>query len=238
MTKHPSAAQSYTDGLSAVTETKAFFHACRTTSRRHRHNRDRRRRLFLLEPAAVPSAAARSGVGQMAGSRSSGWISPPSLRAASPRSRPRRQLGAGRRYRGAHGCHRVTGPTARGESRHPVSHRSHRQGRSRSGDPRGGATAFRGRTAPCLALERRAAVSPPRSIGARRNEIVAQILGAKADVRDAIAAREAAEAHVAHIEAIIVDMTLKTPVSGRVEYRLARAGEVLAAGGRVITSST
>ncbi len=30
-------------------------------------------------------------------------------------------------------------------------------------------------------------------------------------------------------------MTLKTPVSGRVEYRLARAGEVLAAGGRVVT---
>ena len=58
---------------------------------------------------------------------------------------------------------------------------------------------------------------------------------AKATVRDSRAAREAAEAHVTHIEATIADMTLKTPVSGRVEYRLARAGEVLAAGGRVVT---
>src|SRR3954467_3264227 len=84
-----------------------------------------------------------------------------------------------------------------------------------------------------VALERRAAVSTA-EVDRRRaeNEVAkAQILGAKAAVRDAQAAREAAEAHVAHIEATIADMTLKTPVSGRVEYRLARAGEVLAAGG-------
>jgi HlyD family secretion protein len=88
-----------------------------------------------------------------------------------------------------------------------------------------------------VALERRAAVSTA-EVDRRRaeNEVAkAQILGAKAAVRDAQAAREAAEAHVAHIEATIADMTLKTPVSGRVEYRLAQAGEVLAAGGRVVT---
>jgi HlyD family secretion protein len=86
-------------------------------------------------------------------------------------------------------------------------------------------------------LERRAAVSTA-EVDRRRaqNEVAkAEILGAKASVRDAQAAREAAEAHVAHIEATIADMTLKTPVSGRVEYRLARAGEVLGAGGRVVT---
>ena len=86
-------------------------------------------------------------------------------------------------------------------------------------------------------LERRSAVSTA-EVDRRRaqNEVAkAEILGAKASVRDAKAAREAAEAHVTHIEATIADMTLKTPVSGRVEYRLARAGEVLAAGGRVVT---
>jgi HlyD family secretion protein len=59
--------------------------------------------------------------------------------------------------------------------------------------------------------------------------------GAKVAVEDAKAATEVAEAQVAQIEATIADMTLKAPVSGRVEYRLAQAGEVVAAGGRVLT---
>jgi HlyD family secretion protein len=63
----------------------------------------------------------------------------------------------------------------------------------------------------------------------------AMIQGAKAAVRDATAAKEAAEAQVTQIEATIADMTLATPVSGRIEYRLARPGEVLPAGGRVAT---
>lgn len=63
----------------------------------------------------------------------------------------------------------------------------------------------------------------------------AQILAAKAAVGDAAAAREAAEAEVARIETTIADMTLKSPVSGRVEYRLALAGTVLAAGARLAT---
>src|SRR5690242_20638888 len=54
-----------------------------------------------------------------------------------------------------------------------------------------------------VALERRSAASTA-EVDRRRaeNEVAkAQILGAKADVRDAQASREAAEAHVAHIEA-------------------------------------
>jgi HlyD family secretion protein len=70
---------------------------------------------------------------------------------------------------------------------------------------------------------------------AQRDVSKATLEGAKVAVEDAKAATEAAEAQVAQIEATIADMTLKAPVSGRVEYRLAQAGEVVAAGGRVLT---
>lgn len=63
----------------------------------------------------------------------------------------------------------------------------------------------------------------------------ASLNGAKVAVEDAKAATEVAEAQVAQIEATLADMTLKAPVRGRVEYRLAQAGEVVAAGGRVLT---
>lgn len=69
-----------------------------------------------------------------------------------------------------------------------------------------------------------------------QSDVASAVLeGAKVAVEDAKAATEAAEAQVAQIEATIVDMTLKAPVSGRVEYRLAQTGEVVAAGGRVLT---
>jgi HlyD family secretion protein len=70
---------------------------------------------------------------------------------------------------------------------------------------------------------------------AQRDVSKASLEGAKVAVEDAKAATEVAEAQVAQIEAVIADMTLKAPVSGRVEYRLAQAGEVVAAGGRVLT---
>jgi HlyD family secretion protein len=63
----------------------------------------------------------------------------------------------------------------------------------------------------------------------------AQILAAKAAVGDAVAAREAAQAEVTRIETVIADMTLRSPVAGRVEHRLVLAGTVLAAGGRIAT---
>ncbi|MGQ9368348.1 HlyD family secretion protein [Azospirillum sp. ST 5-10] len=86
-------------------------------------------------------------------------------------------------------------------------------------------------------LERRAA-GPAADVDRRRAQAAvaeANIQGARADVVDARAAREAAEAEVAQLEATIADMTLTAPVAGRVEYRLAQPGEVLAAGGRVVT---
>jgi HlyD family secretion protein len=62
-----------------------------------------------------------------------------------------------------------------------------------------------------------------------------QVQGARAAVADAQAAKEVAEAQVAQIEATLEDMVLRTPVKGRVEYRLVQAGEVVAAGGRLVT---
>jgi HlyD family secretion protein len=63
----------------------------------------------------------------------------------------------------------------------------------------------------------------------------AQILGAKAALADAKASKEVAEAQVAQIKANIADVELRTPVAGRVEYKLVQAGEVVAAGGRLVT---
>jgi HlyD family secretion protein len=63
----------------------------------------------------------------------------------------------------------------------------------------------------------------------------AQILGARAALADAKAAKEVAEAQVAQIKATLGDMVLRTPVSGRVEYKLVQSGEVVAAGGRLVT---
>jgi len=58
---------------------------------------------------------------------------------------------------------------------------------------------------------------------------------AKAGVLQAQAAIEAAQAKAETIRADITDCTLISPINGRVLYRLAEPGEVLAAGGRVVT---
>lgn len=58
---------------------------------------------------------------------------------------------------------------------------------------------------------------------------------ARADVSDAEASIEAAQAETERIKSDIEDSVLKTPISGRVQYRLAEPGEVLAAGGKVLT---
>ncbi|WP_245928409.1 HlyD family secretion protein [Bosea psychrotolerans] len=70
---------------------------------------------------------------------------------------------------------------------------------------------------------------------AQRDVAQAAVIGAKASIADAEAARDAAQAQVNLIQVNIDDMTLSAPVSGRVEYRLAQPGEVIAAGGRVVT---
>jgi HlyD family secretion protein len=63
----------------------------------------------------------------------------------------------------------------------------------------------------------------------------AQIEGARAALVEANAAKEAADAQVTQIQAMIDDSELHTPVFGRVEYKLVQAGEVVPAGGRLVT---
>jgi len=63
----------------------------------------------------------------------------------------------------------------------------------------------------------------------------AAINAANAQVAVSKAAIEAAEARINRLHVDINDYTLKAPRSGRIEYRLALPGEVLAAGGRVLT---
>lgn len=88
-----------------------------------------------------------------------------------------------------------------------------------------------------LELERRAVGSTAEAERRTAQHAVAaaQVEGARAAVQDAIAGRAAADAQVARIEATIADSTLETPVSGRVEYKLVQPGEVVAAGGRLVT---
>ncbi|MET4805012.1 HlyD family efflux transporter periplasmic adaptor subunit [Limibacillus sp. MBR-115] len=64
---------------------------------------------------------------------------------------------------------------------------------------------------------------------------VAALNTARAQVAAAEAAIEASEARVAALKANLADYTLIAPRSGRVQYRLAQPGEVLAAGGKVIS---
>jgi len=58
---------------------------------------------------------------------------------------------------------------------------------------------------------------------------------ARAQIRDAEAQIEAERASVSRIRADLGDLALEAPTSGRVQYRLAEPGEVLAAGGHVVT---
>ena len=46
---------------------------------------------------------------------------------------------------------------------------------------------------------------------------------------------KAAAANVEQLQSVLVDLVLVSPRSGRVQYRLARAGEVIAAGQRILT---
>lgn len=58
---------------------------------------------------------------------------------------------------------------------------------------------------------------------------------AEANVANAQAAIEAAVAHTERIKSDIDDSILKSPISGRVQYKLAEPGEVLPAGGKIMT---
>jgi HlyD family secretion protein len=63
----------------------------------------------------------------------------------------------------------------------------------------------------------------------------ASVTGAIAQRDQADAAIKSAQAEVDRIEAILKDLVLISPRTGRVQYQLARNGEVIAAGGKVLT---
>ena len=63
----------------------------------------------------------------------------------------------------------------------------------------------------------------------------ASVKGATAQRDQADAAIKSAQAEVERIESILQDLVLVSPRTGRVQYQLARNGEVIAAGGKVLT---
>lgn len=63
----------------------------------------------------------------------------------------------------------------------------------------------------------------------------AAFVAANAQRDQADSAIKVAQADVERLQAILADMTLTSPRTGRVQYRLARAGEVIGAGQRVLT---
>jgi HlyD family secretion protein len=67
------------------------------------------------------------------------------------------------------------------------------------------------------------------------NVAQAALNASKASLNDSIAAIEASRADIARIQSNLDDMELKAPRRGRIEYKLAQAGEVLGAGARVLT---
>ena len=79
---------------------------------------------------------------------------------------------------------------------------------------------------------------PQQVVDQRRNKFEAAeaaYVAANAKRDEADASIKAAEADVERLQAVLVDLVLVSPRSGRVQYRLARAGEVVAAGQRVLT---
>ena len=72
----------------------------------------------------------------------------------------------------------------------------------------------------------------------RRNRFEAAEAGyvaANAQRDQAESSIKSAEAEVERLQSILVDLVLVSPRSGRVQYRLARAGEVVSAGQRILT---
>lgn len=72
----------------------------------------------------------------------------------------------------------------------------------------------------------------------RRNKLEAAdaaYVAANAQRDQAEASIKSAEAEAERLQAILVDLVLVSPRSGRVQYRLARAGEVVGAGQRILT---
>lgn len=73
------------------------------------------------------------------------------------------------------------------------------------------------------------------SAEASRAAAVAGVSSAQAQVVDAEAAVEAARAAIDSITASIDDATLTSPRDGRIQYRIAHEGEIVASGGRILS---
>jgi HlyD family secretion protein len=63
----------------------------------------------------------------------------------------------------------------------------------------------------------------------------AALKAAQSQVEEAIAAVKTADAKVEELQAVINDSTIKSPVQGRVQYRLVEPGAVLPPGGKIAT---
>ena len=70
---------------------------------------------------------------------------------------------------------------------------------------------------------------------ARQQSADAVLKGAQIQIAQRDAAIDASLARIEKIKTLIADGMLKSPIAGRVLYRLAEPGEVLAAGGKVLT---
>lgn len=84
-------------------------------------------------------------------------------------------------------------------------------------------------------MKKASAAASTRAARSQQNEAQSAINAALASVSEAQSAIEAAEAKVEKIKADIKDAALNAPIYGRVLYRLAEPGEVLGAGGNVVT---
>lgn len=69
----------------------------------------------------------------------------------------------------------------------------------------------------------------------QRASAIAALKAAEAQAAEAGAAIAAADAAVEHMQALLVDTEIKSPIRGRVQYRLIEPGSVLPAGGRIVT---
>jgi HlyD family secretion protein len=67
------------------------------------------------------------------------------------------------------------------------------------------------------------------------NSAIAALAASKAQIEEAKANVQAADANVNKLRANLNDTTIKSPVRGRVQYRLIEPGAVLSAGGRIAT---
>ena len=111
-----------------------------------------------------------------------------------------------------------------------------RQGRDRQAEERNRPRQDRGRRARASSSRRAPARSGSSTCAGRRWRPPRPALAEeKAKLQTAKQEVEVAQANVATIQTRIDDATLKSPVTGRVLYRLAEPGEVLGAGGKALT---